>query len=507
MLSWTDPTESPLTTLALPSWEQGLPTDPVEVWLWAHRGEPEAPAADQVLVQLQAESPTHPGTWLTTGLPPLDELWARVRIVGVTARGQASFTIPLTEWRPFGTTAPLPLGTIPADCAIHLQLRLEAPAYGTPGPYRFRLAEISGLTSRPLPPLLTALGQGILTHAGDPATSAVLRGCQLLPEDPASDTVTVEPGMALFQGLPLGFAGTSETLNQQDGAGEPLTPGQHFWAGIFLSPASPGPGASHRVEKGPRGADPPKPTPTPGEVLAGYAQILHQPGGTTVLESQHLSLPAWARHRAIPGTGLQITLSAGEVLGPSSWRFWHRPTTIPLPDEATTWLWQLQNGGFTTTPAGDPPPKPTALGPLWQATTTAGTVTNLKDLRPYAGRTITLRAAGPPPPVGQALETFHIEEGLLLWESTILRTTEAPTTATAGATQVQVLVNGIPQHPEGPPDLRPTVAYDDATLLDRTAVHQSGVLRRGDQVGIQLAALPTGGSPAGLEVLLICRLP
>lgn len=94
----------------------------------------------------------------------------------------------------------------------------------------------------------------------------------------------------------------------------------------------------------------------------------------------------------------------------------------------------------------------------------------------------------------------------LHWEETAFRVSDNGGGST-GQTQVDVLINGSSAFvSSGTEDLRPAVDYDAADLVDRSAIHETAVIRRGDLVEVQLSEEPTGGTPTDLEVLLVCRV-
>ncbi len=492
MLTWRLPNETLAPPQALADWQAGTPTAPLELHLWADYGSPGGQSVDALAVWLQGEDPGS-GLFVSQGLPPLDELWAQVRVTGFTARGDQSFSTPTTTWQPFGARQPLRLGQLPADCAIHLELRFIAPGHGQPADYSFRLTESFSLHSSP-----TALPNlGVLTQAGETEASYVITGCQLHPEAPATDTVTLAPGFYLYRGRPLGQVGTSFTLDDLDSAAEPLEAGEHYWAAVNLGEGAPA------LIKGLRGVDPPKPLLLPYEALAGYLRVEHQPGGGTVVDTADLGRPTYGRYQLTPVGGLTVELSAGEAVWQASHRSWQRPSQLALVDDATSHLWQRLDGTFLA--STDPGiPEPGALE-LWEVTTAGGAVTSYRDLRPL-DRALHLRLFGPTPAaLGGKLPGLLVEHGELGWEGTVLRLSDT-TAQTGGQTQVDIKVNGVTAYTSNATtDLRPAVPFDAANLVDRTAVHELTRLRRGDLVEVEVSELPTGASPAELEVILICR--
>ena len=56
-------------------------------------------------------------------------------------------------------------------------------------------------------------------------------------------------------------------------------------------------------------------------------------------------------------------------------------------------------------------------------------------------------------------------------------------------------------------DERPWMSWVAIDLVDRVSYHEITVLKKGDLIRFDIAALPTGGSPAEVEWSLVCRVP
>jgi len=485
---------TPAEDLPITNFESGAESDTVELHLWNDRGDPLGQRLDNVLLVQQVEDPSQANVFLSSGVPPQDELWGRLRIVGFNNNPEPSWTPTSTDWQPVGAFAPFLLGPIPADCAFHLEWRAVAPSSAGPNSWRFKLSTIEQESSRPAPPLLTQLQRGILTHAGDPAHSALLSGCDLLPSDPADGEIHLQPGIYQFQGKPYGQAGCPHALDQMDGADPPqaLAAGESYWAALSLGPAG------TTVTKGMKGAMPAKPALPVGEVLVRYVSVTHQPLGTSeILGTDFDGSALYDRHLLTVGAGLDVTVHQGQAIGGGTWRYWTRPQELQAPDDATSTLWQTETGAFAWAP-NETPPTPTSLGPLWEVEAAAGAVVAVRDRRPYAGRTRLLRFAGPTPAaIGDLVDEFLVEDAELHWEATAFRVSDKAqdSGATAGATKMEILIGGATAFPsQAVTDLRPQVAFDAEVLLHRAAVNELAVLRRGGNRRAPVLGGPPGGA-------------
>ncbi|HVS03071.1 MAG TPA: hypothetical protein VMT16_09895 [Thermoanaerobaculia bacterium] len=297
-------------------------------------------------------------------------------------------------------------------------------------------------------------------------------------------------------------------LDQNDGAGAPaaLAAGEAYEAAILLTTT----GAT--VLKGVKAAigSTVKPTVPADAKLRRWVTVEYDAGGTSIIAAGDLAGDELNdRLYARAGAGLEALVDPGDALYGGTWRFWGRRNPLVLTDAADNYLWELANGNWTVTTDLTPPDTTSMI--TWRFPTAGGVVTeaDIEDLRTYLGKTEILRIGGPLPtnvgdPLGDDLVVEHLE---LHWELTAFRVADNGG-GTAGATAVDILVNGVTAYPNSATeDNRPSVAFDAAALVDRDSVHATTILRRGDVVSAQLAARPTGGDPARVEILLVCRVP
>ena len=174
---------TPVDDLAFPNVQAGAQSDLVEIHIWNDQGGSGQLAAN-VLLAFQAEDPQRAGIFLASNLPPLDQLWGRIRISGFANPGDPSWSVGTTELAPWGAHRPLVVGDIPADCAVFIEAALAtpsaaAPPAGSPLAYRFGVAAHVDEHSRPAPAHLAQLHRGVLAHNGDGTSSYLIDGGQL----------------------------------------------------------------------------------------------------------------------------------------------------------------------------------------------------------------------------------------------------------------------------------------------------------------------------------------
>jgi hypothetical protein len=437
-----------------------------------------------LLLVVEAQDPSS-GRWLQSGLPPVDELWPHLRLL----------TGPQpVDWTPVGAWRALPIPAIAAGVPCQGELRLRPPATASALTWRFRLALAAAEHSFPLPP---GTPTGILTGLGDPGHSALLQGLAVTASTPPDDHLHLAAGAYLHRGRRKGLVAADLALDQLDIHGEPLDPGQSYQALLTVG------AAGLTLTKSPRSLTPERPAPPLWESPLAALTVRYQ-SGPTVLESTDLTdLRRLDRYQAQPGEGLQLRLGPGRAQAGGTRRFHTTDTLLTLSPNATRHLWQRANGAWELT-APDDIPETTALGPLWEITTDATTLTNLVDRRHYAADTVVLHLRGNLPSTpGPIADLLLTHDGLVLED---IHYRLAPHAATAGQTQLDLELEGATLYPSNPQDdQRPAWPWDAPLTPITGRIHEITELPPGAVLRLRSIEHPTGDLPAWAEAYLICR--
>ncbi len=499
-----DDDETPVEDVEITPLNAGELSGVVEIRVWNSRGEPGGQAAQNVLLLLRTGDPEDPGVYRASGLPPQDELWGRFRIVGQVNASDPSWVLHPTGWRVAGAYAGLLIGRIPPDCAARVEFAVQPPGTAQALTWPWQIVTLSAEYSLPLPPSLARLGAGVLTELGAPGVAGIVSGCAVVPSGPADDEIHVAPGLVAIAGGLAGFITGDVQLDQDDAAAAALAPGESYKAVITRGPS----GAT--ATKGAKGALPVQPAAPSGEAFLAVVTVHYQAGGTSEIEAADIDTSAAARLRfqAIAGSGPEVLISSGQMIAGETWRFRDGWTPVPVEDDDTSYIWVLTSGLLDATLTPDPPEEWAEL--IWEADVAGGVVTALRDRRRYAGRTVILSPRSAPPGAAPVLvDDLMVGHERLVLEAVTLRASDNGG-GSAGETVADLELNGatvfVDQATE---DLRPSVAFDaGATELQHTSpAHQLTELRRGDVLTFVLADEPTGGTPARVELSLLCREP
>jgi len=122
-----------------------------------------------VLVVLQVLDPAT-GQWVSSGTPPTDELWGRLRLTGQDTTNAPGQLLEITDWLPVGAWRALPIRTLLSGGIRHGEFKLRPPATAASLTWSFRLAVLAAEHSFPVPP---GTREGILTGLGDRGHSFV----------------------------------------------------------------------------------------------------------------------------------------------------------------------------------------------------------------------------------------------------------------------------------------------------------------------------------------------
>jgi hypothetical protein len=482
MIEILTPALTPLDGIEIPNFEAGQDSGAIPFTL-RNTG----PAATDLLLVLQVVDLVT-GNWRSTGLPPLDELWPRLRLTSGD----------LQDWTPVGTGRALHLATLPENSLQTGEIKFHPPATAPTLTWSFRLAVLAAEHSYPVP---VGARQCILTGLGDHGHSALLRGFQVTASTPPSADVHIAAGQLIHRGCLVGRVATTLTLDPQDAAGEPLSPGQSYLALLTAGPTG------VTLTKSRRGSAPARPAPPPWEPPLAAVAVRHEASASEIGPTDIEDLRIFDRYHAEPGAGLQLRVHAGRAIAGGTLRYHSTPTDLILPPNATTALWQRASGAWELAASTEPPPETTALGPLWLATTDAVSVTELLDRRAFAADTIVIHLRGDLPVApGPIAEALVVHDGLVL-EDVLYRLSDSGG-GTAGQTQLDLLLGGATLYPSAPQDdHRPAWPFDASDLIVQGRIHELTELHPGQFLQLVSIGYPTGGTPDRAEAYLLCRRP
>ena len=365
-----------VSDLAFPSLEAGQDSTVLELHVWNNQGDPGGEDETDLRLVVYLEDPANPGTYLKTGLPPQDELWCRVRLVGQNNAARPEQREILTDWQPIGASADLIIDSLLAGGARHLEVKMRPPSSASQVSYRWRLGIVTGENAYPVPGPVSELGRGILTGVGEPGRAGLVRGGALTASPTPDDQVHVAAATWLHAGRLYGKVGTSHTLGQTDGSAAALAVGESYVATLSLA------AGGVTVTKGDKAATPTTPAVPAGEVLIDSVTVLYDGGGTSVIDPADLAgATLYDRYHAAPGAGLELVMHPGFAVAGGTYRYRRGKEALPLTSTATNTVWQLASGA-------------------WSVTTTAARPEPLRTRPPLGGRHRRHhrdRPAGPPP--------------------------------------------------------------------------------------------------------------
>jgi hypothetical protein len=451
-----------------------------------------------LLLVIQVESLTQPGLFVSTGYPPQDELWARVRLTGQDASEAPAQQDVRTDWTPIGAWSTLLIPTLLSGGVRHGEVKMRPPSTAGSVTYRWALSGIEAEHSRALPAALATACQSILPHVGDRGASLLIRGFEVTPSTPADDQVRVAGGVAVVRGEMKTALAADVTLDQNAAAAAALSVGEAYLAAISIG------SAGLTVTKGLKGTSPAAPPAPAGEALIDQVLVGYQAGPSVIEASDVAGVRTYGRYFVEAGAGLQAIVHAGQAIAGGTWRYWSARQTIALEASSTNHLWQLSNGELDVTPTPEPP-ETTALGPLAEIDTDAADVVEIRDLRSYTRGPVVLHLMGALPGAPGEIDSLMVHQALGV-ESIVYRLSDNGG-GTAGETVLDLEISGVTVYTsQALDDQRPAWPYDDADapLVDEDGIHELADLRRGDLVTLKSAEHPTGGTPAWAEAYLIC---
>lgn len=489
-------TGAKLTGDQLSNLQAGADSDTLELEIWWNKGNDDGSIARNVglLIRTQADD----GRWLGRGLPPQDELWWRLRVTGQINTSSPAQQNRTFDWRPGGAYSVAELGDIHADCARLVEVKAHPPPWAQQTDYVWQVVPIYAEHAVPAPPRLAEVDRGVLTGVGERGRSGIVRGGALTVSDPADDQVHLAAVQWLHQGALHAQIQQDIQLDQADGDAAALAPGESYLAAITLG------SGTHTVTKGSKDAAPTEPTPPAGEPVVRTVQVHYDAGGTSVITAGDLSGTTLYDRLAAEVDGLDVAIHPGRALGGGTYRWQEGSrTTLTVTDDATTWIWQTAAGLLEVT-ATAVPTEDTAL-PLYRATAAAGVITELVDLRPWAGKTRILRLAGSTGAAAGRVAERLVEAAQLYVDRAVYRLS-ATGGGTAGQHILEYQVGDATAYPgSATDDQRANFAFDAVELTDRDGIPEQLALVRGDVVSLDVVDVPTGTAAVDVELLLICR--
>ena len=496
MLQILNPDLTPMQDVVIDPFEAGQ--DSAVIPFAIQNAGPDVVDVADVLVVLQVLDLTT-GQWVSSGVPPTDELWGRLRLTGQDATAAPGQLLEITDWTPVGAWRALPIRTLLSGGIRYGDFKLRPPATAASLTWSFRLAVLAAEHSLPVPP---GTREGILTGFGDRGHSALLKGFAVTVSTPPDDQVHIAAGHLIYRGSLLGQVATTIALSQEDAAGSPLTPGNSYLA--LLTAGLSG----LTVTKSLQAPVPVRPTAPLREPVLAVLEILYQPAAVSEIESTHLTdLRQFDRYLAEPGNGLHLRLHPGRAIAGGTLRYHSTPADLLLPPNTTTHLWQRANGAWELAAPTAPPPETTALGSLWIAITDAEAVIALQDRRIYASGTVVLHLRGPLPPTpGPIADAVILHDGLIL-EDVLYRLSDNGG-GDSGQTQLDLLLDGATLYTSNAlDDHRPAWPYNAADLIQQGRIHEVTALHPGQRIELVSLDHPTNGTPAQADAYLLCRRP
>jgi len=490
MIEILNPDLTPLLDVEIPGLEAGQDSDAVPFGIRQSVGSDDA--ADLLLV-IQAIDPAT-GDWVSAGVPPLDEMWARVRIIDQVTTDAPAQQLEVTDWTAIGAWRGLHIATLLAGGIRTGEILMRPPASAPELAWSWRLAVIAAEHSQAVPP---GARPGILIGLGDAGHSAAVRGLAVTPSDTPDDQVHVAAGHYVHRGRLLGVVTTALTLDQADAAAEALEAGEAYIAVVSAG------AAGLTLTKGSRAIAPRRPATPAWEVSLAAVEVRYSAGDTVVEGTDLTDLLVYDRYFAEPGTGLELRLHAGQAVGGGTLRYHSTIQTVAVAASSTRYLWQRASGAAELT-AGDPP-ETTALGPWWKVTTDGAGVTELVDLRHFGPDTVVLHLRGDlPGSPGEIVTQLVGHDGLVI-DQVLYRLSDNGG-GSAGQTQLDLEIDGATAYTSfATDDQRPAWAFDASSLEVGDAIHEVTELRQGLVVRLLSIEHPTDGTPVWAEAYLVCR--
>jgi len=454
-----------------------------------------------VLLVMRTESLSTTGLGVASGVPPQDELWGRLQIVGYDDTGEPGWSVPTTGVRSIGASSGVLVARIPDGCGVELDFWAHPPGSAiAANSWKLYLLGLGDEYSQPIPPSVGDVSRGILLAKA----AGVVRGCDVTPTGTPDDQIHVGSGLVeLESGELAGKITTDHTLDQNDSAPAALGSGEAYKVAVTV-----GPGGAVTITKGAKGASPVQPTPPAGELLRAWVHVDYGAGGSVIDAADIDQVEAEGRYLAVADSGLFVKVYPGQSLSRTTWTYRGDSVLVPVVANDTNWGWLLPTGLWEVTQEEVAPAEGARC--YWEADTDGSGVTEMRDRRTYAGDQVLLRLRGDSiasPP--QTLDILLAEHDELVLEDVVGRVSDNGG-GSAGQTVLDVHLDGTTIYTDSATeDLRPTIAWDatGAGLVHRGGVHQVTRIRRGQELSLVAVEYPDtdASPPAWAEVTLVCR--
>ena len=315
--------------LVIPNVEAGGGSDEVEIHVWNEKGNGAGQARSNVRILDQVEDPGVPGVFVSSGFAPMDQRWLRGRIVGFDNTGDPTWAVASTDWAPLGAFASQLLPTIPANCAVYIQRKVEAPSSATNLVWSFGLTAIADEYSAPIPAQLSDVERGIFPGVGNFAESHLVRGGAVTATGTPDEYVHIAAAELVYKGRIEGDIARDIELDQNDGGLDALAAPESYIAALSWGPTG------WRATKGTKAVSPVAPAFPTGDIPARtpYVTVGYQ-AGSSVIETADLSGEGfYGRFYCEAGSGRQVRIHPYGLgaIGGGTWRYGYDEAGNPAP--------------------------------------------------------------------------------------------------------------------------------------------------------------------------------
>lgn len=507
-LQWyddTDTTEQPTLSFAPVN---GTPTAAQEVHLWNDIGGALG-ATDSLEILLTAYSRnTGSGSYSQDDDVALNG-WVEVRLIDVAGTGIVAQT---TSWTAIGRNRFLAVRPIPAECARHLEVRLNIPAGVGTQAKQVRLRMIEGSRA-----FATAMGlraggvMGLRMPLGDTATYQVLEGGVVTAQGSPDDTVAVTTLVGIGGGVPNVIVAHNETISDVDGDAATLGSGEEYFCALCYD------GSDTLAQvKGSKGTAPIADTLEP-EIPENHVCLsMIRRNYDAVIETAHLdsALMRWGGAYLEDTGDLQPRLWSFEVVAGDMVVVSATYDQLSLTGSATNYVWALPAGTVGTNTTGVPPENGAIL--LYEPTTDSGAITALADRRPWMAPNLyvmTLQLAGTLSggETSNSVLPRRANAMLLPIGGVVLAMGDQGTTSGANTFDINYSEEGAAFATiftsQSTVDLRPSVPYDASDPVDSEARPEVLVFKGGTRFQAECDTVAGAGTPGDATVQLVFAFP
>lgn len=357
----------------------GAPGTALQLQLWNDKDESGADPfpASQLFGYARLTTSGQP---LVTGAPLVDRRMVEVRITG----GLGGKSVPAGAWTPLGTGSYLAIPSLSSGEGVSLEFRLYGPG-DAQGANVYLVTALFTSPSSPIGPgIPEIIGNGIYLGIGDPLTSSVLFGEDVV-ENPAGADGQVQIGT--FVWLASGVVRTYHAALSSIAAS---TTGMNRYVLVSLDDDG-----TITLTDGDEVAgaltDDDRPDTPAGEIPVAYIQ---RDDGASIVDADITNIYTVSSFH-LSHSGLSVTVGPGRALVDNALIHTQSSQSVTLTALSTNSLWLLRDGQLSITTTGLPP---TGTRPLLLAeyVTDASTVTAFHDRRRFIGfRLHTLRLEWP----------------------------------------------------------------------------------------------------------------